>query len=198
DWETADGALVDFVAALNRFRSAHVAITNDQFPTGQTRRGIRDVTWLHPAGREMTGGDWTDMGASVLGMRLQAKGEDLMVWFNRTMDAVPAKLPGGKWRIAMLSDDHAEAPIGKGTVTLPMRSVVVIEHDFEASGAPPDVPPGEPQEAPAGEPQEVPVTNPDSNPQPQPDQLPGNAPEEVPGTEPAETPNPPPDTPVKD
>jgi glycogen operon protein len=192
DWENADGALVDYVAALNRFRAAHVAITNDQFPTGQRKGGMRDIAWLHPAGREMTGGDWTDMGASVLGMRLQAKGEDLMVWFNRTTENISAKLPEGNWQIALLSSDHAETSITRGTITLPMRSVVVIEHSSA------QIAPEEPQEVPPGEPQEVPATDPDSNPQPQPDRLPGNPPEEIPATPAPDAPQPPSEPPTRD
>src|SRR5690606_29598468 len=39
DWEDADGELVDFVAALNNFRHAHVALTHDRFLHGQDRPG---------------------------------------------------------------------------------------------------------------------------------------------------------------
>ncbi len=36
DWEGADGALVDFVAALTAFRHEHVAITHDRSCRGRT------------------------------------------------------------------------------------------------------------------------------------------------------------------
>ncbi|HTO29265.1 MAG TPA: glycogen debranching protein GlgX, partial [Devosia sp.] len=43
DWENGDGDMVDFVAALTKFRKAHVALTHDHFLTGQERNGVRDV-----------------------------------------------------------------------------------------------------------------------------------------------------------
>src|SRR5690606_37185752 len=78
DWDSADGALVDFVAAINAFRKAHPAVSHDRFLTGQERHGLRDVVWLHPDGREMTEADWNDGGASVLGMDLKHKGDEVL------------------------------------------------------------------------------------------------------------------------
>ena len=126
DWDNADGALVEFVAALVKFRKAHPAITHDAFLTGQARNGHRDVTWLHPDGREMTVGDWNDAGASVLGMQLDIAGDDVLVWFNRRIDPVLARLPDPAWETALVSDDAANAPVADSAVTLPPRSVVAL------------------------------------------------------------------------
>jgi glycogen operon protein len=126
DWENADGHLVDYVAALHRFRKAHKALTADRFFTGQKRGGIKDVAWLHPDGREMTEGDWNDPGASVLGMFLNSQGEKVLVWFNRRAEAVTARLPPGDWQVAMESDQSDETPVGHGVVTLAPRSVVAL------------------------------------------------------------------------
>src|SRR5690606_30474983 len=38
DWESADGALVDYVAAVHAFRKAHPALTHDHFLSGHTDR----------------------------------------------------------------------------------------------------------------------------------------------------------------
>ena len=126
DWESADGALVDFVAALNAFRQAHPVLTHDHFLTGQVKNGIRDVTWLHPDGREMTDQDWNEDSASVLGMWLQSASDELIVWFNRRMEPVLAHLPEGPWQIGLLSDDQAVLSVADGAATLPPRSVVVL------------------------------------------------------------------------
>ncbi len=126
DWENADGALVDFVAALNRFRHEHVAITHDRFLSGQDRHGVKDVAWLHPDGREMSDGDWNDSGASVLGMHLRDQGDEVLVWFNRRVEPVVARLPEGDWSVGMQSEDGSEVPIQDGTATLPPRSVVAL------------------------------------------------------------------------
>ena len=93
DWEGADGDLVDFVAAMSKVRKAHVALTHDHFLSGQDKAGIRDVVWLHPDGREMNEGDWNDSGASVLGMHLRHKDDEVLVWFNRRVEPVVARLP---------------------------------------------------------------------------------------------------------
>ncbi|WP_244466866.1 glycogen debranching protein GlgX [Devosia geojensis] len=125
DWEAADGTLVDYVAALHAFRKAHPALTNDQFLTGQARQGVRDVVWLHPDGREMTEGDWSEHGASVLGMHLSVKKDVVLVWFNRRSEAVVARLPEGNWSVGFQSD-AAEVTFAGGAATLPPRSVVVL------------------------------------------------------------------------
>lgn len=126
DWESADGDLVDFVAAINKFRKAHPALTHDHFLTGQERNGMRDVVWLHPDGREMNEGDWNDWSASVLGMHLRHKDDELLVWFNRRAEPVVARLPEGGWEVGILSDNTATVAIGDGTATLTPRSVVAL------------------------------------------------------------------------
>ncbi len=126
DWERADGDLVDFVAALNRFRKAHGALTHDAFLTGQDKHGVRDVVWLHPEGREMTEGDWNQSGASVLGMHLRYKDDEVLVWFNRRVEPVVARLPEGAWSVGLLSDQSSEVAFSEGTATLRPRSVVAL------------------------------------------------------------------------
>jgi glycogen operon protein len=178
DWDKADGALVDYVSALVDFRKKHSALTHDHFLTGQTRNGVRDVAWLHPEGREMADGDWNDAGGSVLGMRLQVPEEDLIVWFNRRIDPVLARLPEGYWQIGMASDDTAVVPLADGAVTLPPRAVVVLVKG--------QIPSSQPENTPPAYPHETPVEPETPQPAPTPDQAPGNPPVEVPQQEPPE------------
>lgn len=126
DWESADGALVDFVAALNAFRHEHPALTHDHFMSGHDRHGVRDVVWLHPDGREMNEGDWMDSGASVLGMLLHHKDDRVLVWFNRRIEPVVARLPEGEWALGAVSDDSTEVGFSEHTAVLPPRSVVAL------------------------------------------------------------------------
>jgi glycogen operon protein len=126
DWDNADGDLVNYVAALNRFRKAHEALTHDRFLTGHERNGVRDVVWLHPDNREMTEADWSDPGGSVLGMHLHHKGDEVLVWFNRRVEPVVAHLPEGDWTVGIQSDNTARVPITNGTATLSPRSVIVL------------------------------------------------------------------------
>ena len=172
DWDKADGALVDYVAALNRFRKDHAALTHDHFLSGQTQKGVRDVAWLHPDGREMNEGDWTNASASVVGMRLRTTTEDLLVWFNRRIEPVLARLPEGYWTLGLLSDDKAVLPLADRAATLPPRSVVALVKG--------QIPPDRPQE--------VPIQPPESEPPLPPNELPGNSPEDVPDIKPEETP----------
>ncbi len=126
DWENADGALVDFVSAINAFRKAHPAVSHDHWLNGQDRTGARDVVWLHPDGREMNEGDWNDSGASVLGMHVRHKDDEVVVWFNRRVEPVVARLPEGAWAIGIQSDDTAQVPLTEGTAMLPPRSVIAL------------------------------------------------------------------------
>ena len=126
DWESADGTLVDFVAAMRRFRKDHPSVSHDHWLTGQDRNGVRDVVWLHPDGREMNEGDWSDSAASVLGMHLRHKDDEVLVWFNRRVEPVVARLPEGGWAVGIQSDPGSEVPLTEGTATLPPRSVVAL------------------------------------------------------------------------
>ena len=126
DWENGDGELVDFVAAMNTFRKEHVALTHDHFLTGQEKNGVRDVVWLHPDGREMNEGDWSDSGGSVLGMHLRHKDDEVLVWFNRRTEPVVAHLPEGGWQVGIESASADGSSIDNHTATLTPRSVVVL------------------------------------------------------------------------
>jgi glycogen operon protein len=126
DWERADGELVDFVAAMNKFRKAHMALTHDHFLTGQDKHGVRDVVWLHPDGREMNEGDWGYSGASTLGMLLKHKEDEVLVWFNRRSEPVVARLPEGGWQVGIHSDNTASVAVSDGTATLTPRSVIAL------------------------------------------------------------------------
>ncbi|KKC37255.1 glycogen debranching protein [Devosia epidermidihirudinis] len=126
DWENSDGDLVDFVAAAMNFRKEHLALTHDHFLTGQDKAGVRDVVWLHPDGREMNQGDWDYSGASVLGMQLRHKDDEVLIWFNRKVEPVVARLPEGHWAVGLQSDNSAEVGFSEGTATLTPRSVVAL------------------------------------------------------------------------
>jgi len=126
NWEAADGTLVDYVAAINAFRKAHPAIHHNHFFAGQDKNGVRDVVWLHPDGREMSEGDWHDGGASVLGMHLRYKDDEVLIWFNRRIDMVDAKLPEGDWVVGIQSDPYAEVAISNGVARISQRSVVAL------------------------------------------------------------------------
>jgi glycogen debranching enzyme len=184
DWEKADGALVDYVAALNRFRKAHPALTHEHFLDGKEKHGVRDVVWLHPAGREMNAGDWNDGGASVLGMWLRTADDNVLVWFNRHAEPFEAKLPPGHWDAGLVSLDKAEPLIVPGSIVLPPRSVVALvpAAQIPASDPPKEVPQPTPPEPPK-EPVPPPTSPPEYAPPPQ--EVPPIPPQDVPPIKPA-------------
>ncbi|MEP7239636.1 MAG: glycogen debranching protein GlgX [Devosia sp.] len=181
DWEGADGALVDFVAAANTFRREHAALTDDHFLDGHGKRAIRDVIWWHQDGHEMNEGDWSNSGQSMLGMQLRTLKDEVLVWFNRHADDAPAKLPDGAWEIGLKSDDAAEAPIAGGVITLPARSVVVLVRAQVPPDRPNEVPPEKGPE-PSREPEGVPPAGPPEQAPPPVEAPPANPPTEIPPT----------------
>jgi glycogen operon protein len=71
DWTLAAARteLVDFVRLLVQLRHRATGLQRDAFLKGARRPGhpLKDVTWVHPSGREMQSGDWGDE-ARVLGV----------------------------------------------------------------------------------------------------------------------------------
>jgi glycogen operon protein len=131
DWDGADGELIDFVAALSKFRKAHSALTHDHFLSGQERNGVRDVVWLHPDGREMNEDDWCHSGASVLGMHLRNKDDEVLVWFNRRIEPAVARLPGNQWQVGLVSDPNATVQLLETTAMLLPRSVTALTREVQ-------------------------------------------------------------------
>jgi isoamylase len=79
DWSlcAAHRDLVDFVRLLARVRRAHVEFRRETFLKGTaSRAGVKDVSWLHPRGSEMTQDDWRDGALRALG-----------IWFGKHGDA---------------------------------------------------------------------------------------------------------------
>lgn len=136
DWDGADTALIDAVAALSALRRERLAVATSFAET-------RDLGWLHPAGRAMAEDDWHDPGLSLVGMLCPAKGRDdggaggtLLVLFNAGDDAT-FTLPPGRWRRLV---DTAQEPITpapddpavEGDIPLGWQSVTVLCPDGDA------------------------------------------------------------------
>jgi hypothetical protein len=63
-------------------------------------------------------------------MWLRLAGDAVLVWFNRRVETVTARLPKAAipWAVGLVSDDTAEVEIAEdgGSVALPPRSVVAL------------------------------------------------------------------------
>ncbi len=72
DWNLGEreADFLAFVRELIAFRKANPVFHRRSFLTGAGEGECRDVTWLHPEGREMAQGDWHDPKLRALGMLL--------------------------------------------------------------------------------------------------------------------------------
>ena len=70
DWRLceANRDLVDFVRLLTAVRRRHAELRRETFLKGTaSRTGIKDVSWLHMRGGEMTQDDWHDAARADVG-----------------------------------------------------------------------------------------------------------------------------------
>jgi len=150
DWRPED-AWIDVYEVTKcalRLRREHPALRQRHFFEGRPtiRGGPKDLAWLHPTGREMTGDDWYDSTLTTLGMFVSGaplrspgpRGEQQIdksfaLFFNSGDHVVPVELPDNDWVHAgevVLSTDP-KLPVGTPVKTgqrmrLGARSVVVL------------------------------------------------------------------------
>jgi glycogen operon protein len=137
DWHRADKEMMAYVERLAAFRSAHPAVCDDAFLTGKVKARVRDVTWLHPAQREMTEADWHDDKAATIGMLLDVHDDEVMIWLNRSNSPVQVFCPlprtGSSWRVGVSSVPTVGLKAGPGHWQLPPRSVVALVPNDEGT-----------------------------------------------------------------
>ncbi len=71
DWRlrSANQDLVEFVRLLAKIRRQHAELRRETFLKGAaSRTGVKDVSWLHIRGGEMTQNDWQDANVRTLGV----------------------------------------------------------------------------------------------------------------------------------
>jgi glycogen operon protein len=77
DWEAADReqGLTEFVRTLTALRAKHAVLRSRHFLAGQPGGplNLRDVTWIHPSGQEMTDDAWQDGGLRCFGMLIDGR-----------------------------------------------------------------------------------------------------------------------------
>ncbi len=148
-WDDLDGPLVEFTASVARLRRDHPVFRRKRFFTGTTVRTgdgerLNDIVWLHPEGRPMEEGDWTEPDARSIGMYLNGDGipsrddrgrrildDSFLLYFNAG-DDVPLTLPpeeyAAAWDVEIdTASREADAPLAAGaSSTLAGRSVLVL------------------------------------------------------------------------
>jgi glycogen operon protein len=149
DWETADEGLIDFTAKLIALRKAHPVLRKRRYMHGNhtSPAGIKDVTWLHPEGREMAGDDWHEGLGRCLGVMICGRARPdidglgrpyrdstLLILCNAAPEPRYFELPErpvGIWTILVDSTEKAEGrKIASGAqVALDGRYLLVLEHE---------------------------------------------------------------------
>ena len=150
DWSPEDAWLDvhELTRAALRLRREHPALRQRHWFEGRPTilGGPKDLAWLHPSGREMSGDDWHDESLRVVGMFVSGdplrspgpRGEQqvdksFMIWLNA--GAAPARivLPPNEWHqrgeVALSTDPGLAAgtPLTVGEVlALAPRTVVVM------------------------------------------------------------------------
>jgi isoamylase len=128
DWNIGERgeALIAFVKKLTELRHRYPILRRGRFLTGDfdEQLGIRDITWLNPAGTEMTEEGWKDGNARCFGVLLDGRarpsgirkrGEDatLLIVFNAWHDGVEFTLPeipdGGDWEL-LIDTNNGDEP----------------------------------------------------------------------------------------
>ena len=108
--------------------------------------GPKDLVWVHPCGREMTGDDWSDNELAVVGMLVTGeplrspgpRGEQqwdssFLIWLNAEAEPVTVALPDDHWdgpgevALSTCPDHPVGTTVEPGEVlTLDGRTVVVL------------------------------------------------------------------------
>jgi len=157
DWErdTTEGRLAQFVRDLLALRQSHPILTRGRFLNGQynEQADVRDLTWLNPAGREMTGEDWNDAGARSVGLLLEGRAQasgvrehasdaSLLVVINAYHEGVDFALPDDEgaslsWSMLLSTDAglaSEQEVLGAGHFLAPPRSLTVFRCGAAAAG----------------------------------------------------------------
>jgi glycogen operon protein len=145
DWSLAElnRAQIEFVTQLCELRRSRLWLRRDTFLKGSTRTGAaKDVSWLHPAGREMQPADWNDAGQRCIGVHLgaatiarDAGGHDVLALFNASDRPVEFVLPAAArdpaWRELFDTAGAAQAAARilpcRTTLAIESRSVILLE-----------------------------------------------------------------------
>jgi glycogen operon protein len=151
DWRPDDAWLDIFeVTRLAlRIRREHPALRQRHWFEGRPTivGGPKDLAWIHPAGREMTGDDWQDEDLRVIGMFVsgdplrspgprgeQQRDASFKLWLNGSAGPRQVTFPTNQWvqhGAVVLSTDPGH-PIGTeakagDTITLAARSLVLLQ-----------------------------------------------------------------------
>jgi glycogen operon protein len=148
-WELNDRQqqLLAFTRKCLNLRHSHAVLRRRHFFSGEptVKDGGKDVSWIRPDGRELSGSDWGDDRNQIIGMLIWGDatdetddrgrpivGETLLLIFNGGDQSVPFALPtvdgGGIWT-ELVDTAHRELHVvDTGTVDVAPYSVVMLRY----------------------------------------------------------------------
>jgi isoamylase len=165
NWDTMDGPLTEFVAAVTHLRHDHPSFRRSEFFDGRpvemdaddTGRPMPDIAWLTTDGAPLKPADWDEPLSRSFGMWLNGNGiagvdmrgrpitdVNFIVYFNSNPEPVKVKLPpvryGRQWEeVIDTAGKYADGQIRKArtSITLDGKSMVVLRA-YEAPEEEPD------------------------------------------------------------
>ncbi len=148
DWARADTDLLAFTSDLIRLRREHPVLRRRRWFQGRPIRGVPDISWHRPDGREMDDADWESDWARSIAVLLNGEAigardergqhvvdDSFVLLCNAAAEDIDWTLPEGWDRpstvvVSTGSDPALGAQIEPGaTVGVPARSVVVLTDD---------------------------------------------------------------------
>jgi isoamylase len=154
DWRHRDDALEEFTRRVSQLRHDHPILRRRRFfdglpvSRGRRARGLPDIAWFTPDGREMTDHDWgSGFGRSIAVFLngdgipdLDERGErvrddDFMLMFNAHDEAIAFKVPDKpypeSWVPVLATSPESESdPVKCGEpVLVPSRSLLVLQRE---------------------------------------------------------------------
>ncbi len=151
DWRPDDAWLdiFEITRTALRIRREHPALRQRHWFEGRPTivGGPKDLAWIHPEGREMTGDDWQDSQLHVIGMFVsgdplrspgprgeQQRDNSFKLWLNGSGADCEITFPSNQWvqhGAVVLSTDPGH-PVGREvkageTITLAARSLVLLQ-----------------------------------------------------------------------
>jgi isoamylase len=151
--DAADRELLEFTReTLRIFRENPVFRRRGFFAGRPVRGGSKDVTWLHPSGREMTPADWDDGAQKAVGMLIDGEatdevdergrpvsGQTVLLLFNggeaSRRFVLPESGQAGVWEELVNTARPGRRVIPRSAVNLVGRSLILATRTSEPAGA---------------------------------------------------------------
>jgi isoamylase len=119
---------IEFVRRLTKLRKKHPVFHRRHFFQGRPIKGVKDILWLNPQGKEMNEQEWNHP-SNCLGMFLSGEGLE-------ELDRTGKKLRDDNF-VVLLNANHADMTFVLPLLTGTSRWLIQIDTSYE-SGRPPD------------------------------------------------------------